>query len=118
MVGAGGTLYAVDIHPLAVKMANQAAKKKGLTNIITMGPEDLGTLDESSIDVVILYDTLHDIEEQGRVLNLIGRLLKKGGLLSVKDHHLTGEEIESLISRQTALSLHEDKEEILNFMKK
>ncbi len=108
MLGDSGTLYAVDIHPLALKKVNKKAGSKGIKTIVTMLPAEAQKIEANSIDAIILFDTLHDIKEKDRVLQLIDRLLKKGGLLAFKDHHIDKAEIQSLILNNTGLVLQEE----------
>jgi ubiquinone/menaquinone biosynthesis C-methylase UbiE len=91
IVGTKGAIYAVDIHPLAIKMVEKKAKRDGLVNIHTIN-SDLNTgLASGSIDLALLYDSLHDMENQEAVLHELRRVLKPDGRLSYKDHTLSGE---------------------------
>ena len=87
LVGAKGQVYALDIHPLALCMVMKAAKRRGLQNIhpiLGSYPDDLPN---ESMDVVLLYDVLHDIPDTDSVLREIRRVLKPDGILSASDHH-------------------------------
>ena len=58
IVGRSGKIYALDMHPAAIKMVKNLALKKKFTNIETIHSDcETGLLD-SSLDVVLLYDTL------------------------------------------------------------
>ena len=109
MVGNQGQVYAVDNHPLALKYVKNAAERKNQKNIVTIYPEGVGIILEGSIDVAVLYDTLHDIKGKAGVLKTISKLLKKGGLLSFKDHHLGAGKIELLLLNNTSLVLGKRK---------
>ena len=50
-------------------------------------------LPPASIDVVLLYDILHELENRTEVLKELHRVLKPEGILSVSDHHLEEDEI-------------------------
>lgn len=115
MVGEKGMIYAVDVHPLALKKVNKAAKKKEIKNIKVIFAEDINQIEENSIDVVILYDTLHDIKNKEETLKKIDKLLNAGGFLSFKDHHMKEDEIISLISDNTSLELWQNKDKVLSF---
>jgi ubiquinone/menaquinone biosynthesis C-methylase UbiE len=45
-------------------------------------------LPDSSIDVVLLYDTLHDLSQPNDLLQELHRILKPTGVLSFSDHHM------------------------------
>jgi len=96
LVGPGAQVYAVDIHPLALEMVRAAADRQGLRNIQTVGGEKLADIPEASIDLVLLYDVLHELPEPGRVLIKLHQLLKPEGVLSLSDHHLKKEKLLTL----------------------
>ena len=93
LVGTEGKVYALDIHPLAVKRVQKVASKKGLTNIETILSSCKTGLEDKSVDIVLLYDVLHELEEPDVVLKEINRVLKPEGILSFSDHHLEEKEI-------------------------
>jgi len=45
-------------------------------------------LPDESIDVVLLYDILHDLSEPDKILTELYRVLKPDGVLSFNDHHM------------------------------
>lgn len=102
LVGATGKVFALDIHPLALQRVRSAASKKGLANIETIQSDCATGLEDVSIDVVFLYDILHDLSEPDAVLEELHRVLKPDGVLSCNDHHLKENEI---ISRITGTGL-------------
>jgi ubiquinone/menaquinone biosynthesis C-methylase UbiE len=97
IVGKEGKVYALDIHPLAVKMVQKKASKKSLTNIETVLSESETGLEDKSVDVVLLYDVFHELSEPDVVLKELNRVLKPGGILSFSDHHLEEKEIISKV---------------------
>ena len=88
LVGNGGMVYAVDIHPLALQSVTRTAKQKKLSNVYVTNGEHINRIPDASVDIVLLYDVLHDIPEPVPILDEIRRVLKTDGLLSVSDHHL------------------------------
>jgi len=88
LVGASGVVYALDRNPLAVRRAHQIAERDGLSNVRTILSDYATGLPDGSMDVVLLYDILHDLSDSEGVLGEIHRVLKPGGILSVSDHHL------------------------------
>ena len=93
LVGNSGRVYAADINPLALQRLRSIASKRGLTNVETIHTDCATRLDESTVDVVLLYDTYHDLVDPGGVLQELHRVLKPGGVLSFSDHHMREEEI-------------------------
>ncbi len=102
MAGSSGKVYALDIHPLAIRMVRDIASKNKLTNIETILSDCNTGLPDNSVDVVLLYDTFHDLRDSDRVMEELHRVLKSEGLLSFSDHHMKEQEI---ISRVTGSGL-------------
>ena len=93
LVGDSGKIYALDIHPLAIRKVESLVSRKGLHNVAAIRSScDTGLSDES-VDVVLLYDIFHDLSEPARILTELHRVLKPEGILSVSDHHLDDKEI-------------------------
>lgn len=98
LIGDSGALYALDIHPLAVESVQTLISKKGIPNVqVILSDCNTGLADES-IDVVLLYDILHDLENRDEILSELHRVLKPESVLSITDHHLKEEVIISDIT--------------------
>jgi ubiquinone/menaquinone biosynthesis C-methylase UbiE len=93
LVGNPGEIYALDIHPLAIKMVQGMASKRGLTNVRTIQSDCNTGLPDRSIDVALLYDTFHDLSQPNDVLQELHRILKPTGVLSFSDHHMKDEDV-------------------------
>ncbi len=93
LVGRTGKVYALDIHPLAIQRIQNTVSKKKLTNLQTICSDCLTDLENSSIDVVLLYDTFHHLSNPDLVLEELCRILKPHGVLSFSDHHMKEETI-------------------------
>jgi ubiquinone/menaquinone biosynthesis C-methylase UbiE len=98
MVGTAGRIYALDIHPLALKSVGKRAAKRGLTNIETILSDGATGLEDSSIDVVLLYDVFHDLDDPNSVLQELHRVLKPVGSISFSDHHMKEPDITSKVT--------------------
>src|SRR3972149_10229896 len=59
-VGASGKVYALDIHPLAIRAVRRRAGKRGVTNIETILSDRAPRPSGGRGDVALLYDTLPD----------------------------------------------------------
>jgi 2-polyprenyl-3-methyl-5-hydroxy-6-metoxy-1,4-benzoquinol methylase len=102
LVGPMGDIYALDIHPLAIDEVRKIASKKGLINVKTIQSDCSTGLPDGSLDVILLYDIFHDLNQPEKVLQELHRVLNPGGILSFSDHHLKESEI---ISRLTGSGL-------------
>jgi len=118
LVGESGKIYALDIHPLAVQGVRNIALKKRLTNIEAILSDGATGLPDESIDVALLYDTLHDLSKPDEVLAELHRVLKPNGILSFNDHHLKEEkEIIAKITGKGLFRLSRRGKRVYNFHK-
>jgi ubiquinone/menaquinone biosynthesis C-methylase UbiE len=99
LVGKSGMIYALDIHPLAVQRVQSIASKKQLTNVETICSDRKTGLPDNSVDVVLLYDTLHTLSDPDRVLEELHRVLKPNGILSFSDHVKENEVVSKVTSK-------------------
>ena len=84
IVGEDGMVYALDIHPLAIRSVEKKIRKKGLKNVKTiLSGLDTG-LPNESVDVVLLYNVLPMVKNRPALIKELYRVLKPGGVLSVK----------------------------------
>ena len=116
-IGSRGKLYALDALPIAIDMAKKLAARKGLKNVETiLSSCDTGLADES-LDVVLLYDVFHDLEDQNAVLTELDRVLKPSGLLSFSDHHLKEQEITLKVTANGLFKLSKKGKYTYSFIK-
>ncbi len=116
LVGKDGKVYALDKNEEALK----ELKKEGIENIETILSSDLKTgLEDKSVDVVLLYDVIHMIEDRVTLFAEIHRILKSDGLVSVYPMHVETDELLRQM-RDSHFSLAAEKYEgnILNFVKR
>ena len=118
VVGSSGKVIAADINPLAIDKVRKRATKIGLQNIETIITDCKTDLDAESIDVIICFDVLHDVNDKECILNEWYRLLKLNSRLSVDDHHMKEEEIILLITGNGLFELEEKIGKLYNFKKK
>lgn len=105
IVGDDGVVYALDIHPLAIKTVDKEIKKKRTSNIKTiLSDRDTGLPDES-VDVVLLYDVLQMIRDKGGLLEELHRVLKSGGSLFVTAEHMEVSEFTDVFAKVNLFSL-------------
>jgi 2-polyprenyl-3-methyl-5-hydroxy-6-metoxy-1,4-benzoquinol methylase len=88
LVGNNGKVYAVDVHPLAIKAIKEKAKSKTLANVapvLSLGyPVDI---DSHIADVIYALDMFHHIKDTRGFLKELHRLLKPDGTLFIESGH-------------------------------
>ena len=115
IVGPGGRVFALDIHPLAIKAVERKANEMGLANIRTiLSDRDTGLPDES-VDVILLFDMIHMVADKPALLKKLHRVLKPDSLLSVWVHHMKVEEVVKTAQQDGLFALRERSGKILNF---
>ena len=117
LVGPAGKIYALDMHPLAIQMVAMLASKKGLANVTTIYSNCQTGLPEQSLDVVLLYDVFHDLDERQKVLRELHRVSKPGGILSFSDHHLRDNDIVSGLTEAGLFRLIQKGQKTYSFQK-
>ena len=117
LVGKSGKIYALDIHPLAIQRVQSIASKKQLNNVETICSDCKTGLPDNSIDVILLYDTFHDLSDPNGVLEELHRVLKPNGILSFNDHHMKEDEIVSKLTDKGLFRLSRKGERLYIFPK-
>lgn len=117
IVRESGKVYALDIHRLAVESVKKISEKNGLKNIETILSDRKTGLPDGSIEVVLLYDTFHDLVDPNGVLEELSRVLKPDGILSFSDHHMIEDEIISKITNRELFRLLRKGEKTYSFVK-
>jgi ubiquinone/menaquinone biosynthesis C-methylase UbiE len=115
LIGDIGTLFALDVNPLAIKAVQRLASKKGMSNVRVILSDCATGLPTAGIDVALLYDILHDLENCAEVLAELHRILKPEGILSVSDHHLQEDEIISRVIQGGLFKLKSKGNKTLSF---
>ena len=117
LVGPTGMIYALDMHPLAIKMVERILVKRNLTNVKTIQSAGTTGLPDQSLDAVLLYDVFHDLDQPAMVIKELHRVLKPGALLSFSDHHLGEHEIVSGLTKEGLFRLTEKGRKTYSFHK-
>jgi ubiquinone/menaquinone biosynthesis C-methylase UbiE len=105
LVGSTGMIHALDVHPLAIREVERIASRLKLANVATIQSNCITGLADGSIDLVLLYDTFHDLEEPNKVLEELHRILIPNGNLSFSDHHMKEADIVSQVTAGNLFSL-------------
>jgi len=74
-------------------------------------------LPNNSVDVILLYDTFHDLSEPDKVLDELHRVLKPNGILSFSDHHMKENSIMSRVTNKGLFKLLKKGEKTYSFVK-
>jgi ubiquinone/menaquinone biosynthesis C-methylase UbiE len=117
LVGPSGKVYALDIHPLAIRMVKKRATKKHLANVAAIQSDCQTGLPDRSLDAVLLYDVFHGLDQPQKVLKELHRVLKPGGWLSFSDHHLREQEIVSGVAKEGFFRLAKKGRKTYSFQK-
>ena len=117
LVGPSGKVYALDLHPQAIQHVQKLARKEQLTNVQTIHSDCQTGLPDNSIDVVLLHDIFHMLDDPQAILAELDRVLKQNGTLSVSDHHMQEETILSGITGGHLFRLVNKGEHSYNFGK-
>jgi cyclopropane fatty-acyl-phospholipid synthase-like methyltransferase len=81
-VAPSGRVYATDIQPGMIEILNRRVKGEGLTNVETiLGAMDDPRLPPASIDVAIMVDVYHELQQPQVFLQRLRPALKPGGRL-------------------------------------
>ncbi len=99
LVGDSGKVYALDINTMAIRSVQKRIDKYSLRNVSTIASGCETGLPGSCVDVVLLYDVLHELENSEQVLAELHRVMKPDGSLSVADHHLGQIDLISRVTR-------------------
>lgn len=100
IVGPSGKVYALDIHPLALRNVQRKASKRGLQNIKTISSDRATELADQSVNMVILNDVLHEVDDPDAVLSELHRILKPDGTLFFSDHHIGNKEALTILTQK------------------
>ena len=128
IVGEEGRVHALDARPNALERVREKAKNEGLGNIVTVLSESskLATsLPDESIDVILVYDVMHAIDDRQGLLDELHRLLKRDGFLSIFPMHLGTDKMLAIMNECRLFRLrnrygppeYKTASEILNFEK-
>ena len=100
IVGARGKIYALDKDGESLKFLLGRAERYGLKNIeiIETSGEAKIALEDESLNMVLLYDVIHNsyfpgLEKRKELLNEVKRILRRDGIVSLCPKHAIPEDI-------------------------
>jgi ubiquinone/menaquinone biosynthesis C-methylase UbiE len=118
LVGTSGTIYALDINPVAVKEVQKIAARKAVANVKTIESDCDTGLPKNHVDVVLLYDTFHNLSRPDDVLRELHRVLKSNGTLSFSDHHLKAQDLIMRVTKTGLFKLSAKGKKTYSFSKR
>ena len=118
LIGESGSIYALDINPLAIQSVKGIASNRQLTNVEAIHSDCKTGLQDDSLDVVLLYDIFHMLSDPNGVLKELHRVLKPNGILSFSDHHMKENEIISKITGDGLFGLSKKGKRTYGFLKR
>jgi ubiquinone/menaquinone biosynthesis C-methylase UbiE len=81
-VGPGGRVYATDVQPGMIEIIDRRIKMEGLSNITTvLGAMDDPKLAPQSIDLALMVDVYHELQQPQIFLQRLKETFKPGGRL-------------------------------------
>jgi ubiquinone/menaquinone biosynthesis C-methylase UbiE len=105
IVGETGSVYALDISPLAIGKVRRKIEEAGVTNVKTiLADAALTGLPDQSFDLVFLFGFAHPVGGLESILTELHRLLKPGGMLSVEGRLRPSSELFYPVKRQGRIS--------------
>lgn len=88
LVGPQGTVYAVDIHPLALQTIKKKIVRHGLSNVIPVLADGYNsTLPDGLADMVCAIDMFFAVSQPSAFLAELKRITKPDGMLILDDGH-------------------------------
>jgi ubiquinone/menaquinone biosynthesis C-methylase UbiE len=86
LVGESGLVYAEDIQPEMVEYTREKINDLGLTNVkVVLGKPDDPGLPENSLDLAMMANVYHEVDDPVALLKSIARSLKEDGRLVIID---------------------------------
>jgi ubiquinone/menaquinone biosynthesis C-methylase UbiE len=85
-VGPAGTVFAVDVEPGMVAHLRARAEQEGTENVVpVLASATNPRLPAGSVDVVLIVDTFHHLDDRLRYMGRLKRALRPGGRVAIVD---------------------------------
>ena len=91
IVGKRGKVYAFEARSDRLERVKEKAKEAALSNIVTVlsdSSEASIDLPDKCIDIILVYDMMHEVDDRRGLLQEMYRVLKREGILSVFPMHM------------------------------
>lgn len=117
IVGERGIVYALDVHPLALRRIEQGQRGHRYANVRTILSDGATSLPDGEVDRIVLFDVFHLLEKPQAVLSELHRVLRPQGSLYFSDHHMQEGDILSRFSLSGLFELIRRGESTYHFRK-
>lgn len=110
LVGETGKVYALDVRSHALDRVKENARQANLKNveIILQKESTVSTgFPDSTIDLAVVYDVLHEFEKKFELLKELERTLKPRGILSLFPMHMGNEAMLKIMKEYRRFQLTE-----------
>jgi len=88
MVGKEGTVYAVDVHEMAISSVKKLIKKYNLANVNTVLTDgNKSEIPDDTADLIYALDMFHMVKDPASFLKELCRITKQNGILIIEDGH-------------------------------
>lgn len=88
LVGESGTVYAVDVHEMAIASVEKLLNKQNLTNVIpVLSDGKKSDIKDDTADLVYALDMFHMVKDPDIFLKELCRIIKPAGVLIIEDGH-------------------------------
>jgi ubiquinone/menaquinone biosynthesis C-methylase UbiE len=106
-VGTKGEVFALDIEPVALQVAGKRVDRSGLDNVLVLPGCEAELIKSNSLDMVILFDVYHLLDDPLGTMKDIHRMLKPAGRLCFSDHHMDEELTRNILTRDGLFRLRD-----------
>jgi ubiquinone/menaquinone biosynthesis C-methylase UbiE len=114
MVGEKGTVYAVDIHEMAISSVEKLIKKYNLTNVNTVLTDGKKSeIQDGVADLIYALDMFHMVKDTDVFLKELCRMTKKDGILIIEDGHQARSAAKEKILKSGSWKIVEEAKEFL-----
>ena len=114
MVGEKGTVYAVDIHEMAISSVEKLIKKHYLTNVKTVLTDGKKTeIPDGAADIIYALDMFHMVKDTTVFLRELCRMTKQDGILIIEDGHQARSAAKEKILKSGSWKIFEETKEFL-----
>jgi ubiquinone/menaquinone biosynthesis C-methylase UbiE len=114
LAGPSGTVYAVDVHELAIRSVEKIIAASGLKNVVPLltdgGSVDI---DDDTADLVYALDMFHMVNDPNEFLRELNRITKKNGVLIIEDGHQSRARAKQKILLSGDWTIMEEKKQYL-----
>jgi ubiquinone/menaquinone biosynthesis C-methylase UbiE len=117
LVGVSERVYALDHHPLAIKKVKALVSRRRLENVEIIQSDCETNLKDQTVDVVLLFDVFHELDNTGTALTEFHRVLRPDGVLSFSDHHMHKDDIIHAMTEGKLFRLDEEGRGAYRFRK-